>query len=65
MSKLLGKAKNAGKADLSEYIHGTLGGKSKGIGIRNIEAKVEKLGGDITFDTSVGKGTSVMIEVPL
>ncbi|MGZ5245304.1 MAG: tetratricopeptide repeat-containing sensor histidine kinase, partial [Bacteroidia bacterium] len=37
----------------------------KGMGISNVFARVSKLEGNINFDSSAGRGTSVIINVPL
>jgi len=39
--------------------------KSKGIGIRNIEAKVQNLNGVVEFNSQVGEGTCALIEIPI
>ena len=40
-------------------------GKSKkGIGLKNINARITELGGTVTFKSEPGKGTQVIIEVP-
>jgi len=36
-----------------------------GMGLRNIRSRVEYLGGHVDFDSSPGRGTTVMIEIPL
>lgn len=36
-----------------------------GIGLKNIEKKVEQLGGTFTIDTVKGKGTTIIIDIPL
>jgi two-component system NarL family sensor kinase len=36
-----------------------------GIGLRNIESRIAYLNGNIDFDSSIGKGTTVTVEVPL
>lgn len=38
---------------------------AKGMGIGNVIARVNKLEGNITYDTTPGRGTSVIINVPL
>ncbi|TAF77486.1 MAG: hypothetical protein EAZ53_02475 [Bacteroidetes bacterium] len=38
---------------------------SKGIGIKNMQSRIEFLKGAIHLDSAVGKGTTVMIEIPL
>ena len=40
-------------------------GKSPGMGLTNIEKKVEHLGGNFTIESMVGKGTSVIIDIPV
>lgn len=42
----------------------TLGEKA-GIGLKNIESRVEYLNGQVHFDSSIGNGTTVMIDIPL
>lgn len=39
--------------------------ENHGIGLKNIATRVEYLNGSVNFDSSIGKGTSVVIEVPL
>ncbi len=39
--------------------------KSKGMGIRNMQARVNKLDGTIDFDSAPGRGTTVVICVPV
>ncbi len=39
--------------------------KSKGMGIRSIEKRVEFLGGTMTVESILGKGTSIIIDIPL
>ena len=39
--------------------------KKAGMGLPNIEAKVEHLGGTFTIDSSEGRGTSILIDIPL
>ncbi|OYU97569.1 MAG: hypothetical protein CFE21_04550 [Bacteroidetes bacterium B1(2017)] len=36
-----------------------------GIGLKNIETRIEYIGGNVFFDSTPGKGTTVSIEVPL
>lgn len=36
-----------------------------GIGLKNIESRIEYLNGSVHFDSSPGKGTTVMVEIPL
>jgi signal transduction histidine kinase len=36
-----------------------------GMGLRNIEKKTEQLGGTFTLDTKPGKGTTIIIDLPL
>ncbi len=36
-----------------------------GIGLKNIESRVEYLNGHVHFDSSIGNGTTVMIDIPL
>lgn len=37
----------------------------KGMGLRNLESRVERLGGTITLDSKKNKGTTTIIEIPL
>ncbi len=37
----------------------------EGIGLRNIKTRVEYLNGDVNFDSSIGRGTHVYVEIPL
>lgn len=37
----------------------------EGMGLPNIEKKVEHMGGTFTIDSSLGKGTSILIDLPL
>lgn len=39
--------------------------ENHGIGLKNIATRVEYLNGSVNFDSSIGKGTSVVIEIPL
>jgi signal transduction histidine kinase len=39
--------------------------ENHGIGLKNIATRVEYLNGNVNFDSSIGKGTSVVIEIPL
>jgi signal transduction histidine kinase len=36
---------------------------SNGLGLKNLKSRVEAVGGDVHFESAVGKGTSVMIEI--
>ncbi len=36
-----------------------------GIGIYNIERRIEHLGGNFTIDSSLGKGTTIIIDIPI
>jgi len=36
-----------------------------GIGLKNIISRIEYLKGEVIFDSSIGKGTTVIIEIPL
>lgn len=38
---------------------------SAGIGITNIEKRIEKLNGEVVFDTTPGNGTTVILNIPL
>jgi signal transduction histidine kinase len=42
----------------------TLGDKA-GMGLKNITSRVEYLNGHVHFDSSIGNGTTVMIDIPL
>ena len=37
----------------------------KGIGIKGIQTRIEFLNGTVDFDSSLGRGTTVIIDVPL
>ncbi len=39
--------------------------KKEGMGLTNIEKKVEQMGGTFTIDSFEGKGTSIIIDIPL
>lgn len=39
--------------------------KKKGIGMRNIASRIEKLGGTWKIDSTLGKGTKVILNVPI
>lgn len=39
--------------------------KNEGMGLPNIEKKVEQMGGTFTIDSTPGKGTSILIDLPL
>jgi signal transduction histidine kinase len=39
--------------------------QSQGIGLKNILTRVEYLNGSVNFDSSIGKGTSVIVEIPI
>jgi len=39
--------------------------KNEGMGLPNIEKKVEHMGGTFTIDSSEGKGASILIDIPL
>jgi signal transduction histidine kinase/streptogramin lyase len=39
--------------------------KQKGMGLKNIESRIRLLKGNLDYQTAPGKGTSVLIEVPL
>lgn len=43
----------------------TVSTENHGIGLKNIATRVEYLNGNVNFDSSIGKGTSVVIEIPL
>jgi len=36
-----------------------------GMGLRTIEKRVEHLGGNFTIDSNMGKGTSIIIDIPI
>lgn len=37
----------------------------KGMGLRNLESRVERMNGQLTIDSKKNKGTSIIIEIPL
>ncbi len=37
----------------------------EGIGLKNIQSRIEYINGDVVFDSTSGKGTTVIIDVPL
>ena len=39
--------------------------KNHGIGIKNVATRVEYLNGNVNFDSAIGRGTSVIVEIPL
>lgn len=39
--------------------------KNRGIGIKNVATRVEYLNGSVNFDSAIGRGTSVIVEIPL
>ena len=39
--------------------------KNNGIGLKNIATRVEYLNGSVIFDSTIGRGTSVIVEIPL
>ena len=39
--------------------------KKDGIGLKNIEHKVEQMGGTFTVDSIISKGTTIIIDLPL
>ncbi|WP_162127438.1 sensor histidine kinase [Flavobacterium phycosphaerae] len=39
--------------------------KNEGMGLPNIEKKVEHMGGTFTIDSAVGRGSSIIIDIPL
>ena len=39
--------------------------KSEGIGLKNIERKVEQMNGTFTIDSIISKGTTIIIDIPL
>ncbi|WP_181842315.1 7TM-DISM domain-containing protein [Emticicia sp. BO119] len=39
--------------------------KNHGIGIKNVATRVEYLNGSVNFDSAIGRGTSVIVEIPL
>ncbi len=42
-----------------------MSGKSAGIGLKSIEKKVEQMNGTFTIDSVIGKGTTIIIDIPL
>jgi len=36
-----------------------------GLGLRNMQDRVELVGGDIVFDTATGEGTRIVVTIPL
>jgi len=38
--------------------------KSEGIGIENLKSRINSIGGEMTIDSVVGQGTTVIIEIP-
>ena len=36
-----------------------------GIGLKNMERKIEQLSGSFTIDSKLGKGTTIIIDLPL
>lgn len=38
---------------------------TKGIGLKNIEKRIEQMGGTFTVDSIISKGTTVILEIPL
>lgn len=39
--------------------------QNQGVGIKNITTRVEYLNGSVNFDSALGRGTSVIVEIPL
>ena len=39
--------------------------KRKGIGMKNIQSRVQKLKGVLEFTSTIGEGTSVLIKIPM
>ena len=39
--------------------------KHKGIGLTNIQKRVNELGGNLSIDSTIGRGTTVMIDIPV
>lgn len=39
--------------------------ENNGIGLKNIATRVEYLNGSVIFDSTIGRGTSVIVEIPL
>jgi len=39
--------------------------RNDGIGIKNVATRVEYLNGSVNFDSAIGRGTSVIVEIPL
>ena len=43
----------------------TVKAKQKGIGLENIEKRVNELGGNLSIDSTIGRGTTIMIDIPV
>lgn len=39
--------------------------KKEGMGLRNIEKRVEHLEGTFEIDSTIGKGTNIIINIPI
>ncbi|MCF8298184.1 MAG: sensor histidine kinase [Saprospiraceae bacterium] len=39
--------------------------KGKGIGLKNIQSRIDNLNGNVSIDSRIGKGTIVIIDIPL
>ena len=39
--------------------------KHKGIGLANIEKRIQELNGSLTIDSVTGRGTTVLIDIPV
>ena len=37
----------------------------KGIGLKNMQSRIDYIHGTIHFDSSIGRGTTITIEIPL
>jgi signal transduction histidine kinase len=40
-------------------------GSQDGIGLKNIRSRVEYLNGSVSFDSAPGKGTTIVVEIPV
>ncbi|MEL7268723.1 MAG: sensor histidine kinase [Bacteroidota bacterium] len=47
------------------FVRSQLGQDSNGMGLTNIEKRVEHLEGNFTVDSVIGKGTSILIDIPV
>ncbi|MEM6540411.1 MAG: ATP-binding protein, partial [Bacteroidota bacterium] len=39
--------------------------QNQGLGLRTIKRKIEKMGGEFTLESIEGKGTTIILEIPL